>query len=137
MLRAEAAGVLRLDQPIRERLPQAPLNDWLVEGLPAVVAPATVALTDEQLEALTGDYQPASTRFPTPDWRCERLHVLLRKGQLLTRDSAGDERALLAVDAHRFRRTWETLATTAFISDAAGELVLQGPMGNWRRLSSR
>lgn len=113
---------------------QEPLNDWLVEGLPAAVAPATAALTGEQLQALTGDYQPASIRFPTPGWQRQRLQVLLRDGQLLTRDSAGDERALLAVDARRFRRPWETLATMAFISDAAGELVLQGPMGNWRRL---
>lgn len=113
---------------------QEPLKDWLVEGLPAAVAPAPAALTGEQLQALTGDYQPASTRFPTPGWQRQRLQVLLREGQLLTRDSAGDERALLAVDAHRFRRPWETQATAAFVSDAAGELVLQGPMGNWRRL---
>ncbi len=108
------------------------LQDWLIEGLPAAIAPPVAALSEASLRRLTGEYLAATARFPSLD-RQPHLRVILRGGQLLTRDADGAQLPLLAVDAHRFRRPWDTIATTAFIAQDDGSLVLQGPMGNWQR----
>lgn len=110
------------------------LSDWLIEDLPAATAPTVAPLSAQTLQSLTGDYLAASTRFPKPGWQAQQLKVLLRDGALFTQDDDGQLLPLLAVDARRFRRSWETVATSAFTTDEQGTLMLQGPMGNWRRV---
>ena len=113
------------------------VEDWLVEGLPTAMAPPIVKLSPARLKELSGEYFAATTRFVSPQWQLQNLRVTVRNGQLITRGPDGDELELLAVDALRFRRPWETVATTIFVTQPDGRIVLQGPMGNWQRPARR
>ncbi|MGQ0622546.1 MAG: serine hydrolase domain-containing protein [Panacagrimonas sp.] len=115
---------------------QALLDDWLVEPLPKPAAPPLAALRPEQLERFAGEYRAASTRFPGPDWEAQTLRVLMRDGGLFTELPGQAAVALLPVDAHRFRRERESVATSVFIAQPDTTMQLQGPMGNWRRAAS-
>lgn len=116
---------------------QEVLDGWLIENLPRPSPPPLAALSRSALQELAGDYLAASTRFPAPGWERQRLRVLVRENRLYTRDEDGSEDALIAVDGRRFRRPWETIATSIFIPQSDHSMVLQGPMGNWRRLPRR
>lgn len=115
---------------------QSVMDDWLVEPLQKRTAPPVAAIDREQLERLTGEYRAASTRFPEPNWEAQTLRVLLRDGRLFTEAPGGAVVALLPVDAQRFRRERELVATSIFITQPDGAMLLQGPMGNWRRSAS-
>ena len=115
---------------------QEPLDDWLVEGLPQDEAPPAVTLSAAKLRALAGDYQPATSRFGGD--RSERLRVRVKDGQLSTAEPGEAPTALFVVDtkSEKFRRPWETVATTIFVHETDGSVILQGALGNWRKPAS-
>jgi len=96
--------------------------------MPASIAPDT-------LRPLTGAYVAVTRRF---DWQtpaqldADRLQVVLEDGALYTRNTNG-RRQLISVDAHRFRREGQPLATIA-IMEQDGDVYLQGDFGNYRRV---
>jgi hypothetical protein len=116
-------------QAMRDRV-QAYLIQGLVapQATPAGVDPAT-------LEGLTGTYVAVTRRF---DWEdpasldMDRVQVVLEDGALYTR-SANGQRLLIPVDAQRFRRAWEPVATVV-IAEQDGAVYLQGEFGNYRRV---
>ncbi|MGQ0701093.1 MAG: serine hydrolase domain-containing protein [Panacagrimonas sp.] len=112
---------------------QLELNDWLIENTPRPATPVEVRLPDSRLQALAGRYRQASTRFPESGWESRSLEVTVSEGRLFTAGGAGEAQALIAVDATRFRRTWEATATTIFVLQSDGGMLLQDPEGNWRR----
>ena len=76
-------------------------------------------------------------RFPRPaDRPAAILELFHRDGKLFTRIEAGPERELVPVSAHHFRRPEQTVATMAITTNEAGDVILQGDLGNYRRLSS-
>lgn len=109
------------------------LDTWLIADLPSLPPPPAAKLSQATLSALSGSYLAATTRFPEPEWERRTLSVIARGSRLFTRSSDDGEQELIAVDATRFRRSWETTATSIFIKSSNGSLLLQGPMGNWRR----
>lgn len=112
---------------------QAVLDDWLIDPLPKLPPPTLASMSPDQLERLAGTYIVASTRFPEPGWESRRMTVLVRAGRLFTQLPDEAVVALLPVDAQRFRRERESVATSIFVAQPDGSMLLQGPMGNWRR----
>lgn len=107
------------------------LADWLVAELDRPEPPAEYKLSERDLSLYTGNYRAATVRFPRPGWDRKTLKVKARNGRLYTQTEGQRPRALIAVDANRFRRAEETVATTAFTILDDGSVALQGPLGNW------
>ncbi|MCB1605842.1 MAG: hypothetical protein KDI71_02550 [Xanthomonadales bacterium] len=42
---------------------------------------------------------------------------------------------MIAVNAHHFRRPWQSVATMALIQDADQRWILQGEIGNYGRVA--
>jgi hypothetical protein len=84
---------------------------------------------EENLRRLTGEYQSVTRRFGPPTPRS--LSVRFEGGRLyLLRGQRRDH--LIPLGPSIFRRPFEPLATTAFVS-VDGKLFLQGPFGNYQR----
>ena len=113
------------------------LADWLVAPLPPVAAAPERVLPLKNMQALTGEYQLASTRFARPDWQQQTLRIVLREGRLHTQRPGESARVLIALGDDLFRREDEAIASTVLALDADGSAVLQGPMGNWQRRAVR
>jgi CubicO group peptidase (beta-lactamase class C family) len=113
------------------------LADWLVAPLPPVAAAPERVLPLKTMQALTGEYQLASTRFARPDWQQQTLRIVLREGRLHTQRPGESARVLIALGDDLFRREDEAIASTVLALDADGSAVLQGPMGNWQRRAVR
>lgn len=110
------------------------LADWVIAGHQRPSDPPVFTLSEAEKSRYVGQYERASVRFPRQGWRQERLDVRLHNSQLQTRKQGDRYRPLLAVDEKRFRRPWESVATSIFIVEPDGAVFLQGGMGNWRRL---
>jgi CubicO group peptidase (beta-lactamase class C family) len=113
------------------------LEEALIEGLPAASAPAQASIEPEALDALAGDYYPASARFDRGDWQSgERARVRVRRsGRHLQLERAGRTTPLFPADEARFYRAGDPAITTVFIRDQHGSLHLQGETGNFVRIS--
>ena len=110
---------------------RALLSDWLVADLDRPEPPTEFQLPNPALARYAGTYRAATVRFPRPGWQQNTLTVRVRDGRLYTSSEGQRPRALIAVDANRFRRAEETVATTAFTILDDGSVALQGPLGNW------
>ncbi len=110
---------------------RALLSDWLVADLDRPEPPTEFQLPNPALARYAGTYRAATVRFPRPGWQQKTLTVRVRDGRLYTSSEGQRPRALIAVDANRFRRAEETVATTAFTILDDGSVALQGPLGNW------
>jgi len=118
---------------------QQSIERALTADLPAPVPPAAVAEPRASLQALAGEYYPASARFGVDRWRAglaPRAIVRVSKDGLIFARN-GSRVALLPVGAGRFRRPGDPVATVIFARDPAGTLYLQGELGNFVSLNSR
>jgi CubicO group peptidase (beta-lactamase class C family) len=92
----------------------------------------------ELLRPLTGTYVAITRRFP---WQtqaqldADRVQLVLEGGALFTRTTNG-RRLLIPVDAHRFRRESQPIATVAII-EHDDDFYLQADFGNYRLLESQ
>ena len=112
------------------------LEDALTEDLTAT--PASIApVPAETLEALAGDYYPASVRFVRDDWRTgEREPAQVRRsGQILLLEQSGQITRLYPAGKGRFYRAKDPAITAVFVRDRHGSLHLQGEPGNFVRIS--
>lgn len=110
------------------------VQDYLTHGL-SPPRPPPSGIDPDSLRQLTGTYVAVTRRFAwqAPDQLDDdRLQVVLEDGALYTRASNG-RRLLIPVDAHRFRREGQPLATIA-IAAQDGDLYLQADFGNYRRV---
>ena len=99
--------------------------------------PAPAVIAAEKLVALTGTYVAATRRFEwqTPEQvDADRLELVLDDGALYTQTGTG-RRELIPVDAHRFRRDGQPMATIS-ISPYDQDIYLQAEFGNYRRLQA-
>ncbi|MFK7956266.1 MAG: serine hydrolase domain-containing protein [Lysobacterales bacterium] len=105
--------------------------DYIVNGLtPAYQAGVPQPMT--HLQSLAGRYQQVTYRFPGNPSSNE-LVIALRDGRLwLDRDGASQH--MVPLSRWHFRRRFEPVATTAFV-EHEGTLLLQGPFGNYRRVT--
>lgn len=109
--------------------------DYLIDGKKPSFQ-AGVPQPMAHLQDLTGRYQSATFRFPgnsagraTDD----SLSVSLRDGRLML-DRKRSSQHLVPLSRWHFRRRFEPVATTAFVVQGDA-LLLQGPFGNYRRVS--
>ncbi len=103
--------------------------DFVVDGLTPSYQPG-VPQPMAHLESLTGRYSQATQRFPSST-APSSLEVTMRDGRLMLVRSGGEQH-LVPVSPWHFRRRFEPVATTAFIS-VGGAMLLQGPFGNFER----
>ncbi len=110
------------------------VRTYLADGLTAT-PPAQVPVDLDKIRPLTGTYVAATRRFPwqsMDQMATDRIQLVLEDGALYTRTTAG-RRRLIPVDAHRFRREGQTVATIA-ITQYRGDYYLQADFGNYRRI---
>ncbi|MFT4561096.1 MAG: CubicO group peptidase (beta-lactamase class C family) [Gammaproteobacteria bacterium] len=89
------------------------------------------ALSSTRLALLSGEYLAVTKRFPGGSRR-DRLTVVADGGTLYTLAPRGRRRELIAQGLWIFRRTDETVATTAFIP-CGDRIYLQGAVGNFEK----
>jgi len=115
---------------------QAAVEDALLEGVPRPAPPSPSVPDASALRALEGCYAPVTRRFPSDDPPEDPpLRVVVHSGRVFTETPTGMRRVLVPVTGRLFRRGDEPVATSAFVDDA-GELMLQGDMGNLRRIAA-
>lgn len=99
---------------------------------------ARVRLLPEAMRALAGTYEPITVRFPErPGSEAPKPHplrIIIQDGRLYTVTAAGSQRELVPVSDKHFRRAHEPEATIAMIEDEEGTLILQGDIGNYRKV---
>ena len=118
------------------RAMQEAVEDALAADIAQPDPPATPKVPASTLTALAGCYAAVTQRFPgaaSPE--DPPLQVAVVDGGLVTITANGRLRALIAVGNNTFRRDDEPVATSAFVDDD-GRWMLQGEMGNLRRLGS-
>jgi hypothetical protein len=99
--------------------------------------PQPPAVASGDFSHLTGRYIEATQRFPRPaDRPAAILELFRRDGRLFTQIGKGPERELVPVTPRHFRRPDETVATIAAVDDGRGNIILQGDLGNYRRVKS-
>ena len=93
------------------------------------------------MQVLTGRYESATYRFlDGPDGKVPRptaIEVVEEDGALYTVTARGTRRELVPTGDGHFRRRNQPQATIAITRDRSGVLVLQGDIGNYRRVESR
>ena len=102
-----------------------------------VPVPEAPAVASGDYAHLLGRYVEVTSRFPRRGDRPDAiLELFQRDGRMLTRIGDGPERVLVPVSALHFRRPDQTIATIAAVKDGEGNIILQGDLGNYRRLNS-
>ncbi|MEL7448626.1 MAG: serine hydrolase domain-containing protein [Pseudomonadota bacterium] len=96
--------------------------------------PPRATLSAEERATLVGDYKQVTWRFGSGTKK--RLQVIEKNEQLYTVHDGGVPRPLVPVTTSFFRRPYQTAATIAIIPDSTGTLVLQGDIGNFRKLGA-
>lgn len=116
---------------------QAIVEDAITATTNAPAKPARAHIEKDALAALSGCYIPITKRFvDANESDDEPLLIRVDKDGLSTSTPGGRTRALIPVTDRHFRRSDETIATSAFVSDETGDLYLQGDMGNLKRIST-
>ena len=113
------------------------LEDALSEDLPRQPLAAQASTQPEQLDALVGDYYPASIRFDRGDWRTggRQSTRISRAGQTLILERNSRPITLFPAGGGRFFREGDPAITAVFVRDRSGSLHLQGELGNFVRIS--
>ena len=94
--------------------------------------PPRARLSDERRSELAGVYEQVTWRFGSGTNK--QLKVIKEDERLYTIDSTGKPRELVPVTDTLFRRPNQPAATIAVMPDSTGALVLQGDIGNFRKL---
>ncbi len=140
LLREEQRGyllVINTDNPRLFARMRRTLEDALIADLPAVAPAASQPAVASELEALSGDYYPASSRFRRDDWangKREQVQVR-RSGASLVLTRGGKKTHLHPAGDGRFYRDNDPAVSTVFVRDATGSLYLLGEPGNFARIS--
>lgn len=119
-------------KPLREM--REILESWLVKDLPKSQSPARYQLTEKQLETVLGTYKRSSIRFPREGWENNTLMVRQHNQRLEYRNVRGRWRELIPVSGQFFRHQDDPVATVAIVEEA-GDVYLQGGIGNWRKVN--
>ena len=101
-------------------------------GKVAPQVPKEFALTNKQMQSLSGRYVQITYRFPWQTDTDDTLTVSVKKNNLAIQFSDGEVRQLIPVTEFLFRQKLEPVATTAFIKRGRN-LYLQLDEGNFKR----
>lgn len=126
--------VINAFQPPTLRRMRARVERQLVAALPKPAYPPAFKLTEAELEARVGEYAELTRRFGERG-RPGKVRLEARSGRLFSIDADGDRIPMIAVNAHHFRRPWQSVATMALIQDADQRWILQGEIGNYGRVA--
>lgn len=109
------------------------VEKWLASDAIKAPLPAMHVLDNEHLKNILGEYSAITKRFS--DGTLARAKIFEKNGQLFTRVNKKSPIELIPVTNYHFRRTDQPVATISIVQDAAGDTVLQGDMGNFKRVS--
>ena len=106
------------------------IENFMLDGKRNTERPALFALSDEQVNAIVGEYSQATQRFGRG--KPKTLRILAEGNKLYTQRPGGKRLPLLPVAPGQFRRPHEPVATIAVIELSHGT-VLQGDLGNFEK----
>lgn len=114
---------------------RAVAEEWVIAPLGEAPEPTRWPTgAEDALAAYGGRYRQATQRFGAlPPTR--EIEVTVTDGGLAVRESDGRQRRLTPVAPPLFRRPDDTTATVVFARDADGRMCLEGPFGNFERVS--
>ncbi len=144
LLRAEGRGYLLVINADNARLLGAMrrlLEAALIADLPPSTSPlrsaSANASTSTELDALTGEYYPASARFNRAAWQSGNLETahVRRAGDTLVFERAGRVTRLHSAGQGRFFRENDPAISVVFAADGEKQVYLQGLLGEFVRTS--
>jgi CubicO group peptidase (beta-lactamase class C family) len=132
-------AVINTDNPKALRRIEQRIEEHISRQVPALAEPSMFELSPCTLEALTGTYYPASTRFGLTSWiegKSSHAEIVTNKdGKTLTFIRNKRRTQLIPVAQNKFRRLGDPVATLAFIKQGE-QRYLQGELGNFFKTSS-
>ena len=119
---------------------QGLIEDYLTRDLTSLAPVAETVMSPEPADAVIGEYEAVTTRFPWMGSRyksLDRMHIALQDETLYTTRTGGEPRVLIPVSDGHFRRAENPVATVAIVPDDEGRLIFQGQMGNYRKVTDQ
>lgn len=111
------------------------VETWLVQDVPRRPLPAPYLLSRAKLAEIVGEYKAVTSRFSwTGDSQSKKLKVFAKRGELFTQVEPDSARLLIPVNEKHFRREGQPMATISIVNDAAGAPILQGDLGNFKKI---
>lgn len=111
------------------------VETWLVQDVQRRPLPATYLLSRAKLAEIVGEYRLITSRFSwAGDSQSKMLKVFTERGELFTQVESDPARLLIPVNEKHFRREGQPIATISIVNDAAGAPILQGDLGNFRKV---
>ena len=113
------------------------IENWLTSDIQPKSLPATYHLTHEELEGLIGTYEAITDRFPwmnQTNGNKAKLKIFNRRGKLFSQLGIKQSKQLIPVNNKLFRRVNQPIATLSIVKDKQGVPILQGEMGNFRKI---
>lgn len=113
------------------------IESWLISDIQSTSPPAIYHLTQEELEEIIGSYQAITERFPWMNQTTEiktNLKIFKKQEKLFTQLGTKPSKQLIAVNNKHFRRVNQPIATLSIVTDKQGVQILQGDMGNYRKI---
>ncbi len=111
------------------------VESWLIRDIEKRPNPAVFELSSARRKHIIGEYSAVTNRF---SWVREsapkKLKVFAKNKKLFTQVEAGKPSLLLPVNENHFRRPGQPIATISIVNDASGIPVLQGDLGNFRKV---
>lgn len=111
------------------------VETWLIRDSEKRSLPAPYLLDRAKRREIVGDYVSVTRRFSwTAESAPQRLKVFTKRGELFTQLGSDSARLLVPVNDHHFRRAKQPIATISIVKDDLGVPVLQGDLGNFRKV---
>ena len=109
------------------------IETWLLEDAVRQPPPESFAISKKQIKNILGVYQSATNRFSAE--QADTLKVFEEQGQIYTRLNSGHALRLVPVNEQHFRRENQPVATISIVKDSSGATILQGDVGNFKRVN--
>ncbi len=113
------------------------IESWLICDIQSTSPPAIYHHTHEELDEIIGTYEAITERFPWMNQTTEiktNLKIFKRQGKLFTQLGVNSSKQLIPVNNKHFRRVNQPIATISLVKDKQGVPILQGDMGNFRKI---
>ncbi len=109
-------------------------EQWLTRDITTLPPPDIYTLENNHIKQITGEYQTVTNRFDFSKKRS--LRIFADNNKLFTQIEGEAAIQLIPVNQKHFRRKNQPIATISIVKDTQGIPVLQGDLGNFRRISN-
>jgi hypothetical protein len=109
-------------------------EQWLTQNTTALPPLDIYTLEKNHIKQITGEYQKITNRFDSSKKRS--LRIFANNNKLFTQIEGEAAIQLIPVNQKHFRRKNQPIATISIVKDTQGIPVLQGDLGNFRRISN-